>query len=184
MNIANKTKHWVFRYYLWFAVSLVGFSLFAVFKFGINWDDKLKLMVLGGLITFVFFIQKQKLEETRLFKELFQDFNSRYKLLNEALNRIRNESDSIGTSPQGRDILYDYFNLCAEEHLFYSQGYIPEEVWRSWWAGMSTFFECPRIWEEWNADPSSNAYYGFVPPVAVRVCESCGGKIADHRHAA
>jgi len=179
MNLANKPKHSVLQHYLRFAnkvkqrvlqhyllitAVLFGCSLFAVFKFGASWDDKVKFMIIGVPFTFLILVQKQKLEETRLFKELFNEFNTRYDKLNENLNRIRTDTKSIEMIPADRDVLYNYFNLCAEEHFFHLQGYIPEEVWSSWWEGMRYFFNCPRIRAEWDGDPGGNSFYGFVPP--------------------
>ncbi len=40
-------------------------------------------------------------------------------------------------------ILYDYFNLCAEEFLFQEADYIDEKVWQSWLRGMAHFAEDP-----------------------------------------
>src|SRR5262245_10187679 len=121
-------------------------------------------MIIGVPFTFVILVQKQKLEETRLFKELFKEFNARYDLMNEDLNRIRTDATSIGMLTADRDVLYNYFNLCAEEYFFYLQGYIPEDVWRSWWKGMQTFFACPQVQRAWVDDPGGGSYYGFIPP--------------------
>jgi hypothetical protein len=83
-------------------------------------------------ISFVYFIQKQKIEELRLFKELFQEFNDRFDNLNDDLNRIC--ENGIDPKNKRKDIqkLYDYFNLCGEEYLYYRKGYIFPEVWEAW----------------------------------------------------
>jgi len=164
MHFTNKTKHWVLQHYLWIATGLFGLSLFAVITFASGWNGEVKFTIVGVPFAFVVLVQKQKLEETHLFKELFNEFNARYDSMNEDLNRIRTDNDSIGTLPADRDVLYNYFNLCAEEYFFYSQGYIPEDVWRSWREGMTTFFASPRIWKVWGTDPGGGSYYGFVPP--------------------
>ena len=124
MHFANKAKHWVLQHYLWIATGLFGFSLFAVVKFVASLDNNVKFMIIGVPFTFLFLVQKQKLEETHLFKELFNEFNARYDLMNEDLNLIRTATGAIKTSPPDQEalVLYDYFNLCAEEHHFYSQG--------------------------------------------------------------
>ncbi|WP_251951685.1 hypothetical protein [Salinibacter ruber] len=75
-------------------------------------------------------MQKQKLEETRLFANLFQSFNERYDEMNGDLNEIVGKSESELT-PDEKTLLYDYFNPCAEEYLFYKRGYVPHEVWKS-----------------------------------------------------
>jgi hypothetical protein len=164
MRFPNQARHWVLQHYLWIATGLFGFSLVAILTFAKGCENQVKFTIIGVPFTFVILVQKQKLEETRLFKELFTAFNTRYDSLNEDLNRIRTDTKSVGMIHTDRDVLYNYFNLCAEEHLFRSQGYIPEVVWRSWWEGMRIFFNCPRIRKEWDADSGTNSYYGFVPP--------------------
>jgi len=180
MYFANKVKHWVLQHYLWIATGLFSLSLFAVVKFA-SLENNVKFMIIGVPFTFLFLVQRQKLEETRLFKELFNEFNTRYDLMNEDLNLVRTATSAIETSPPDTQalVLYDYFNLCAEEYHFYSQGYIPEKVWRSWWEGMKTFFACSRIWKVWNDDPGRSSYYGFVPPEPDSLVPSAGGCTDD-----
>jgi len=164
MHMTNKAKHWVMRHSLWIATGLFGLSLAASLTFASTWASQVKLTLIGIPFTFVFLIQKQKLEETRLFKELFQDFNSRYDKLNEALDTILTGQACVDVSPVERRVLYHYFNLCAEEYLFYRLGYIPDDVWCSWQNGMATFFDCPRIRKVWDDDPGADSYYGMTPP--------------------
>ncbi len=57
--------------------------------------------------------------------------------------------------------LYDYFNLCGEEYLFYRRGYIYPEVWRSWVAGMKFYHDDKRIQRLWAKELSSQSYYGL-----------------------
>lgn len=69
-----------------------------------------------GLITstlvaplgFCYFAQKQKLEELRLFKELFTGFNHRYDEMNESLADIR--VGNHRNEPTMRKTLVGYFN--------------------------------------------------------------------------
>jgi hypothetical protein len=166
MHLTNKAKHWVFKHYLWIGAGVFVISLLVLANLP-TWprdNVQVKFMIIGIPFTFLFLVQKRKLEETRLFKELFNSFNARYDSLNEDLNRIRTDTRSVAMAPSDRDVLYNYFNLCAEEHLFRSFGYIPEEVWDSWWEGMKIFFSCTRIRREWDTDPGRHSYYGFVPP--------------------
>jgi hypothetical protein len=176
MNLTNKSKHWVLRHYLAIAICLLALSLVTLLTFGRSWENAVRLTVLGLPFTFVFFVQKQTLEETQLFKELFRDFNSRYDVINEDLNRIRTDNTSPTLSPKDRDTLYKYFNLCGEEFLYYKLGFISEEVWCSWKRGMESFLRCPRIWMEWAQDPGGDSYYGltFPSPPAQSICPCCG----------
>ena len=62
------------------------------------------------------------------------DFNRRYDALNDRLLQIA-RSDG-GFDETDRQTIVDYCNLCAEEYLFFSEGYIHREAWRSWCCGM------------------------------------------------
>jgi len=164
LHLANRVKHCVFRHYILIAVGLFGLSLMSLATFASRYQPQAKFMIIGVPFSFVILVQQQKLGETRLFKELFAEFNARYDSLNEDLNRIRTDTTSVGMSTADRDVLYNYFNLCAEEYFYFSQGYILENVWHSWTKGMEIFFACPRIHREWVDDPGSGSYYGFVLP--------------------
>ena len=111
---------------------------------------QLILTVIGGILSFIYFVQKQRLEEMRLFKELFTEFNARYDDLNEDLNKICQEKDN--TKPLGQnqiDLLYNYFNLCGEEYFYYKQGFIYPKVWKAWRNGMKIFYRNKRIKDAW-----------------------------------
>jgi len=89
-------------------------------------DWKVLLAVIGGLLSFVYFIQKQQLDEAKLFKELFVEFNEKYNGMNEKLNEIIaqvNAEKPLEQIDGAIDTLFDYFNLCSEEYLFYSLPY-------------------------------------------------------------
>lgn len=118
----------------------------------------------GVALSFVYFYQSQRLEQTRLLKELVTDFNARYDRLNEVLNRIVEQGNTMGSHEERsmRAYLDDYFNLCAEEYLFFKRGYIPVEVWESWQRGMRTFYQSsPQIADRWEQELRSGSYYGF-----------------------
>lgn len=109
------------------------------------------------------FLYSQHVENTRLFTDLFREFNRRYDKLNRRLNAlINNRKDDLGD--EDRALLYDYFNLCAEEYLFYHAGYIDKSVWEAWGNGMAIFFADPRVEKLWKKEEGTNSYYGFTPP--------------------
>jgi len=60
------------------------------------------------------------------------------------------------------DILNNYFNLCSEEYLLYSKGYIYPEVWQSWCSGMSYYLKNKRVRDKWNEEEKGNSYYGLT----------------------
>lgn len=111
----------------------------------------------SAILTFVFFVQKQKLEETRLFYDLFKDFNKRYKYINKELQALISDESKI----PDKDLLITYFNLCAEEYLYYRRYYIFEEVWVAWTKGMAYYFRDFRVKDLWKEEEKTGSYYGF-----------------------
>ncbi|WP_434685348.1 hypothetical protein [Pseudanabaena minima] len=127
-------------------------------------DWKISLTIMGGLISFIYFIQKQQLDEAKLFNELFVSFNDRYNKLNEKLNNIikkENLNKELVNIEDASQTLYDYFNLCSEEFLFYQKGFIYPEVWESWIWGMKEYYEDERIQNIWREELGKGSYYGF-----------------------
>jgi hypothetical protein len=162
-NKRVKFKWFVHRNYL--VIVIIAFlltSLAAGFLYvrGVDW--RISLPVIGGLVSFMYFIQKHQLDEARLFKDLFVEFNRRYDDLNGKLNDIlRENTDSMILSPPEKNTIYDYFNLCAEEYLFFRKGYIYPEVWDDWLNGMKIYFRDPRIRKLWSKEAETESYYGL-----------------------
>jgi hypothetical protein len=160
----TKVKWWLFRYYavILFLIFLGSFVCF--FFFSDRGIENLTILITawGGLISFFFFVQKQQLEELDHIKELFNYFNGRYDDLNEKLNAIVNSDPREPLATKEIDTLYDYFNLCGEEYLYFKKGYIYPEVWTAWCNGMKFFLRDKRVEELWaKEDPAS--YYGLTP---------------------
>ena len=151
-------KRFLFRYYgaIGLLLGLFGVAL----ALGVR-DWKILVGILSAALSFIYFVQKQKLEELRLFKVLFAEFNARYDKMNKALNSIYSGSTNEPLTKEEVDQLYDYFNLCAEEYLYYRKGYIYPEVWEAWLAGMKYFYDNPRIQALWDREIASGSYYGF-----------------------
>jgi hypothetical protein len=142
---------------LWFiGAELIGWK--------INW--KLVVTTLSVLITAAFLVQRQKLQETELFHTLFSDFNHRYDQMNECLADVKRSSGDL--TQQEKAYLIDYFNLCAEEHLFHQRGYIPQSVWLSWRKGMAQYMEDDRISELWCCEKNTGSYYGLTMPTPTK----------------
>jgi len=154
-------KHLLFRHYYWIALFLI-LLVISVKCCGIlDFDWKLAVTILGGILWAAYLVQKQKLDEIHLFKELFTKFNARYNDLNGDINNILRGGDKQELTPQELNKLYDYFNLCGEEYLFYRQGYIPPEVWKAWSNGMRIFLQNTRIREVWKKEVRTDSYYGL-----------------------
>ena len=133
-------------------------------RFSADRRPELLLSAIGGFAGLTYFLYRQHLDETKLFKDLFGDFNARYDALNDDLNAILFGPPESSLSGDERGHLFSYFNLCAEEYFFYKAGYIDRRVWESWCRGMKVFFGHPRIQALWEEDCKADSYYGFRPP--------------------
>lgn len=163
-----KIKHRIHRNYSWIAIILLmlAFTMLSTFNL---WKAELWITSIGIVLSSIYFIQKQKLEELRLFSNLFDDFNSRYDALNEDLENFINDKkaqgltkDELKNNTEYYDTLIDYFNLCAEEYFYYSEGYIYPEVWDSWKNGMKYYCDESSILEElWKEELKQDSYYEF-----------------------
>ena len=150
------------RAYPWIFVALAVIADVVVF-FVVPSPRNVDLLVpvTGAVAAFVYFLYTQHLQETRLFAELFHEFNTRYNDLNEGLNDIAYREQSSMLSLEDRQVLFDYFNLCAEEYLYFKSGYIDLEVWQSWVSGMRFFAKSPEVLRLWSEELRSSSYYGF-----------------------
>ncbi|HEV7298638.1 MAG TPA: hypothetical protein VGN72_04675 [Tepidisphaeraceae bacterium] len=119
------------------------------------------LAVVGAVAAFFF---NQHATETVHFIELFEKFNDRYDRMNEELRAISQKRDTL--TGRDRAKVVDYFNLCAEEFLFFDAGYIDERVWNAWRAGMASYGRSAAIREVWEQERVDGSYYGFEFPVS------------------
>jgi hypothetical protein len=123
--------------------------------------DRLILVgsVVAATLGFCYFVQQQRLAETTLFKQLFSEFNARYDGMNGKLAAIAKLDIAPGENEKAE--IVDYFNLCAEEYLFYKEGYIHLEAWRSWCMGMLWYFEREPFKGMWETEVGTGSYYGL-----------------------
>lgn len=151
-------KFWLLRHYWW----LLGFLLFSAVGIGLVRQSDLATMApfIAAILSTLYFLQKQKLEELKTFIEIFESCNKRYDRLNADLEKICRESDGALSESELRT-LSDYFNLCAEEYLYFSKGYVYPEVWKAWYNGMFFYLENSRIQGFWADECSTNSHYGL-----------------------
>ena len=84
----NKIKWFVHEnYFVLVLMTFLSLAILAPLLFAKGADWKVLLTVVGTLLSFVYFIQKQQLDEAKFSNELFIQFNQRYNELNEKLNR-------------------------------------------------------------------------------------------------
>lgn len=122
---------------------------------------ELFIAVVGIAGAFAHFLYGQHHQDTQMFVNLFAKFNERYDKLNEKLNAIVSRPVDSPLLPEHISTLYDYFNLCAEEHLFYKAGYIDEVVWLAWLRGMKYFAKDAAVLRLWKQDIATDSYYHF-----------------------
>jgi hypothetical protein len=106
-----------------------------------------------------YFFHQQSIEKARFFKALVTEFNQRYDVQNDKLFGILNNKKPL--EEKEKQVLVDYFNLCAEEYLFHNAGYIDNRVWKAWQNGMKQFGKDHRVSELWQKEKETDSYYGF-----------------------
>ncbi|MGH7967354.1 MAG: hypothetical protein ACREIC_01365 [Limisphaerales bacterium] len=117
------------------------------------------LTAVGGVSGFLY---AQHARDIQLFRELFREFNARYDTLNDRLNEIRNREPGQPLKETDHGVLFAYFNLCGEEYMYATAGYIDPRVWCAWHNGMCYFDRDPEIHNFWKDELRQDSYYGFA----------------------
>jgi hypothetical protein len=134
--------------------------------------------IVGLIITYWYNKNNLKIANQKMEKELFNEFNRRYDKLNDYLEIIRdklspNNDMSLddlkkvtfdikeGETMTFEMILIDYFNLCAEEYYWRKRKRISEEIWRSWQAGMKSYFEIEIVKKLWDEELKKFGYQSY-----------------------
>jgi len=144
----------------------------------INFKDIIKFsatIIISLIVAFIpFFIGSFNylIEDDRMFKGLFSEFNAKYgSEINDLLNEIRNKPERKLDNDHDVNLTIDYFNLCAEEYLWKKKNRIPKEVWEAWKAGIEENLEIPQVGdlflEEIKTDRRKKSYYGLDKEVFV-----------------
>jgi len=152
-------RHFILKNYSWLGFLLGGLSVSTAYALG--GDDRIGLVgaAIAGTLGFYYFAQQQKLSETELFHKLFTDFNARYGKLHGVLAEIATRN-SPPTAAEYNTVV-DYFNLCAEEYLFYQEGYVRREAWRSWCRGMLWYLRRHPFKGIWHEQIAKESFYGL-----------------------
>ena len=158
MNFGIQIKFLLLRHYWWLLTLALAFAITFIVRS--NQPIAIALPIIGSLLSLFYFIQKQKLEELRLFRVIFKECNSRYDEMNEKLAKILECSES-DLAANEKEALVDYFNLCGEEYLYFSRGFIDPSVWKAWENGMRAIVESPRIHPFWQQEKATESYYGL-----------------------
>lgn len=166
LRVRIATRHWIQGNYWWLVTIITISSIVAIFQCVETANDRVTMAgsVLATAIASFYFMQQQRLAETVLLKELFTEFNSRYDLLNDKLALIANRAHVEPCSDEYQTLI-DYFNLCAEEYFFYSQGYVPAIIWKSWCRGMAQYMSTEPFRMVWTAECKSESHYGLTAEI-------------------
>src|SRR6202007_61019 len=76
------------RWYPYVFLTVITAVIAAWFHFWVGHRPELLISAVGGIAGFAYFLYRQHLEDTKLFKELFIEFNARYDAANDDLNAI------------------------------------------------------------------------------------------------
>lgn len=77
-------------------------------------------------------LRTYKIEDDKMFKDLFESFNKKYdEKFNESLNEIDDKTENIDDK-----LIIDYLNFCSEEYLWFRKKRIPYKVWTAWREGI------------------------------------------------
>jgi hypothetical protein len=119
-------------------------------------------------------LRQYEMENDRIFKELFIAFNEKYDTkfngrLNEIDEKYKKENDYALTSIE-ISLVIDYFNLCAEEYLWYTKKRIPKIVWNSWENGMVYYLNIKPINDILIMEKNQpDSYYGLFSKIGGRL---------------
>jgi hypothetical protein len=122
------------------------------------------LSAVGSLWALAFYLHGRHAEDAKFVKELLTDFNERYDHLCNDLQRALWRDESFHEDVKLKFI--KYFNLCAEEWLFWRAGYIYDPVWNAWENGMKQYARDARVVALWQEELATDSYYGFKLPLA------------------
>src|SRR5438045_2702214 len=118
------------------------------------------LSIVGSFWAFAFYVHRRHAEDTRFAKELLTEFNQRYDELSSDLQLAcwREARFEQETKLQ----FIKYFNLCAEEWLFWSTGYITIRSGAPCAIGLRSSPKTIRSRRIGNGKPKTNTNTGSI----------------------
>jgi hypothetical protein len=116
----------------------------------------------GGLWALAIYLHGRHAADVRMVKELLTEFNDRYDKLGSDLQFDISKNGDFEKETELRFVRY--FNLCAEEWLFWKAGYIYDPVWKAWESGMKQYAKDARVIALWQMERATDSYYGFEFP--------------------
>lgn len=96
------------------------------------------------------------MEQDRMMKDLFKEFNARYDKINNSLKQIEKKCKNLKELEEHPKLAYklnDFFNLCAEEYYWHKKGRIDKDIWEAWSDGMNDWYnDVEVIQKAWEAE--------------------------------
>ena len=112
--------------------------------------------IIATIISSYYYKHSKKMEQDKMMKNLFKEFNARYDKINDSLYKIEKECKNLKDLEKHPKLEYklnDFFNLCAEEYYWYKKGRIDENIWFSWSDGMNDWYNRVEIIREaWEVE--------------------------------
>ncbi|MCG2587789.1 hypothetical protein [Rhodohalobacter sulfatireducens] len=141
----------------------------AFFLIGTNGvSDKYFFSIIGTLITLYIGLTQYQLNNDKIFKELFNNFNQRYdEEFNDLINELSSNGDKRVLNRKEKTLIIDYLNLCAEEYLWYKKSRIPKDVWTAWKNGIESNLEIEEVREVVSHEliKFKDSYYGLFDEI-------------------
>jgi hypothetical protein len=158
--IGHDRRFW-YENYDWMTTTALVIAVWSCFTW-VEAKDRYTLIatVTGAALGIFYFFQKQMLDESQLFEKLFTGFNERYGKIQPKLGRIH--SGHLKDPEELEAVLNEYFNLCAEEYLFYVEGRIHPRTWQAWCHGMLLQLRNPVIGGHWVKLVKPESHYGIT----------------------
>ena len=150
------------------SILLLSFLVDCILFYYKVFEGQVFAVIFASIVTTYYAFLKQKIENDKIFKDLFESFNTKYNgetndIFNELVRNPEKRIEEI--KPNGENIVIDYFNLCAEEYLWFSKGRIPKKVWDAWKCGIIANINGIRqvkVLYKKEIENSEQSFYGLV----------------------
>ena len=161
----RKTKNHLIKYLDIYIIILTGIVAIVDFYL-LNKKVEILIAIISIGISIGFGLRQYRIENDKIFKELFVMFNDKYDMkFNNCLNNIiekTNKDSTYELNEEEKPLVIDYLNMCAEEYLWFTKGRIDSTVWESWQRGMKYYLEIQPIHEFIKTEKSQkDSYYGI-----------------------
>ena len=159
------------KYYLTIFASSLFLIIVCFYLFTSLFDNKDVIGIIGAIAAIYFGLLKYNIENDQMFMALFKSFNKKYDgSVNDLFNSLRRNPEHQLTELEKNSII-DYFNLCAEEFLWFDKGRIPKKVWHAWKNGMLSNLQIPQLKKIYDEEilykESRESYYGLIKELGI-----------------